>query len=361
MREQHIPQHMFTSSFKFIQVHIQHWVITHVNNMSQHSSQRIIFWLQTSNEGVQARGEGTSRAIWSLGFGTKKNIYYCDAVVSSISQSPKLVPAMKALHANLQYNVLHAHVALQTVAVVCNVTATQKRVAKQTRERQSNAKLEIPSSAHSVCVSCLGNWMFYKQFVGQLPLPWIVVIHQISMTAVWLRETWSTQRGVIVSLWYSRKLASIMSGTESAATGSTRDEASHRAGEEGNPSFFVSTSVNHRDWVQAEGSTIFFLNHPIWGRISLWQQRHWVRGKVQIQFCGGWELFVYRGGRGPTGSKWVGEEVLFYIVRQLTLQWFLVHKSELLLVCSCAVERRRDWGWEEWVFILCSWEVLLCG
>ena len=72
--------------------------------------------------------------------------------------------------ANLQYNVLQAHVALQTVAVVYNVTAAQKRVPKQTRERQSNAKLEIPSSAHSVCVSCLDNWVFYKQFVGQLPL-----------------------------------------------------------------------------------------------------------------------------------------------------------------------------------------------
>ena len=75
--------------------------------------------------------------------------------------------------ANLQYNVLQAHVALQTVAVVYNVTAAQKRVPKQTRERQSNAKLEIPSSAHSVCVSCLGVIgcsMFYKQFVGQLPL-----------------------------------------------------------------------------------------------------------------------------------------------------------------------------------------------
>ena len=53
-----------------------------------------------------------------------------------------------------------------------------------------------------------------------------------------------------------------MSGTESAATGSSRAEASHRAGEEGNPSFFVSTSVNHRDWVQAAGSTIFFLSKP---------------------------------------------------------------------------------------------------
>ena len=49
-----------------------------------------------------------------------------------------------------------------------------------------------------------------------------------------------------------------MSGTESETTGSTRAEASHRAGEEGNPSFFVSTSVNHRDWGQAEGGTIFF-------------------------------------------------------------------------------------------------------
>ena len=73
--------------------------------------------------------------------------------------------------ANLQYNVLQAHVALQTVAVVYNVTAAQKRVPKQTRERQFNAKLEIPSSAHSVCVSCLDNWVFYKQIVGQLPLP----------------------------------------------------------------------------------------------------------------------------------------------------------------------------------------------
>ena len=39
-----------THVYKFIQVHsssckFQHWVITHVNNMSQHSSQRIIFWL----------------------------------------------------------------------------------------------------------------------------------------------------------------------------------------------------------------------------------------------------------------------------------------------------------------------------
>ena len=48
-----------------------------------------------------------------------------------------------------------------------------------------------------------------------------------------------------------------MSGTESETTGSTRAEASDRAGEEGNPSFFVSTSVNHRDWAQAEGSPIF--------------------------------------------------------------------------------------------------------
>ena len=89
-------------------------------------------------------------------------------MVSSISSNYKI-----CMHstANLQYNVLHTHAALKTVAVAYNVTAAQKRVAKQTRERQSNAKLEIPSSAHSVCVSCLGNWVFYKQFVGQLPLP----------------------------------------------------------------------------------------------------------------------------------------------------------------------------------------------
>ena len=95
-------------------------------------------------------------------------------MVSSISSNYKI-----CMHstANLQCNVLHTHAALKTVAVAYNVTAAQKRVAKQTRERQSNAislKLEIPSSAHSVCVSCLGVIgcsMFYKQFVGQLPLP----------------------------------------------------------------------------------------------------------------------------------------------------------------------------------------------
>ena len=110
-----------------------------------------------------------------------------------------------------------------------------------------------------------------------------------------------------------------MSGTESAATGSTRAEASHRAGEEGNPSFFVSTSVNHRDWVQAEGRTIFskpsnLRKNFLVAATALGQRKSANPVLWRLRVAG-----VQRR-RGPTGSKRVGEEVLFYIVRQLTLQ-----------------------------------------